>query len=471
MSQTSSGTPGEESAQGPQESPNTQDLTQAQPQQSLEQEAGQGEQQPAAPTVTDKPAAKQRPTDKGPSVIVRYGLMRRLGQFRHNLETAPRPETKVVMRTDRGVELGEIVADVCDETCYGCVGSDRLAEYLQAGGPDYPFWRDGKVLRLANPQDVIDQRHLESSAKEEAAFCRQQIRELELKMRLVTVEHLLGGERILFYFSAESRVDFRELVRRLAGQYRTRIEMRQVGARDEARLVGDYERCGLRCCCQQFIKDLKPVSMRMAKMQKATLDPSKISGRCGRLMCCLRFEDAAYEELRQKLPRKNTWVKTDHLIGRVVEAQILTQLVRLELPDRSRVLVANEEIRQRDLPPPSVEPEAEPPTKPQVQPQERPLQQEEVSEEAAVQASPPASTISPGEEDQKAKELPAEQAGKPKSRRRRRRRPKAKAGQGAAQQQPAAAQGAGKGDSAQSRQASSRKRKPRRRRGKTTRGS
>jgi len=174
-------------------------------------------------------------------------------------------------------------------------------------------------------------------------------------MRLVTVEHLLGGERIIFYFSSETRVDFRDLVRLLATQFRTRIEMRQVGARDEARLVADYERCGQRCCCQQFLKDLKPVSMRMAKTQKATLDPSKISGRCGRLMCCLRYEDVGYEELRKKLPRKNTWVQTAAgVVGKVVDGQIITQLVRLWLVDNTQIVVPNEEIQARDVPAPPI---------------------------------------------------------------------------------------------------------------------
>jgi len=275
--------------------------------------------------------------------------MRHLGQFGHNLEQAPPPGDKLVVRTDRGVELGEVVANVGKETSYGCVSEDDLEKYLQANGEDFPFKRGGKVLRRANPQDVIDHKHLQSSAKDEAAFCKKQISELGLEMKLISVEHLLGGERIIFNFSAENRVDFRELVRRLAREYRTRIEMRQVGARDEARLLADYERCGQRCCCQQFIKDLKPVSMRMAKVQKATLDPSKISGRCGRLMCCLRFEDETYEQLRSKLPKKNTWVKTNQLYGRVLETQILTQLVRVELPDHTNTVITNEEIVERDL--------------------------------------------------------------------------------------------------------------------------
>jgi hypothetical protein len=130
--------------------------------------------------------------------------------------------------------------------------------------------------------------------------------------------------------------------------------MRQVGARDEARLVADYERCGRRCCCREYLKFLKPVSMKMAKTQKATLDPSKISGRCGRLMCCLRYEDQTYEELLLRLPRRNAWVRTAAgLTGRVAEVQVLTQLVRLTLPDTRALVVANEEIVERDLPAPA----------------------------------------------------------------------------------------------------------------------
>ena len=419
-------------------------------------------------TAQTRPPARKKP---GPTVVARYGLMRQVGQFRHNLDDPARPGTQVVVRTERGVELGEVITDVGAKTCYGCVETQHLLDYLDANGPDYPFRRDGKLLRLANAQDVIDHRHLENSAREEGVFCRRQIRELDLGMKLVTVEHLLGGERIIFYFAAESRVDFRELVRGLAGQYRTRIEMRQVGARDEARLVGDYERCGLRCCCQQFIKDLKPVAMRMAKTQKATLDPSKISGRCGRLMCCLRFEDASYEELRKKLPRRNTWIRTERLVGRVVQTHILSQLVNLELPDRTSVVVANEEIRERDVPPSAEggppaapEPKAAPPPPP-----EPPARQAPPA--AVPQIAPPAPDIEAPEPEPTAAvggetTEPASSSRKPK--RRRRRRPQKKAGTPQGQTQPTTAPGApgGSQPAAQgdSKQAGPSKRRRRRRR-------
>ncbi|MDP6546019.1 MAG: regulatory iron-sulfur-containing complex subunit RicT, partial [Phycisphaerae bacterium] len=289
---------------------------------------------------------------KGPSVVIRYGLMGHIGQFRHNLQPPPARGINVVVRTDRGVELGEVVTVVSDEPDCPYITPKRLEEHIAANGPDYPFRRDGKVLRLANPQDLIDQRHLNSSAKDEQKFCAQELKEMKLDMKLVAVEHLLGGERIIFYFLAEHRVDFRELVHKLANQYHTRIEMRQVGARDEARLVGDYEHCGQECCCKQFLKGLQPVSMRMAKTQKATLDPSKISGRCGRLMCCLRYEDQCYRDLKKCLPHKNIWVKTRDQIGRVTGTQILTQLVQVQLPDGSRGLFANEDIIERNVDPP-----------------------------------------------------------------------------------------------------------------------
>lgn len=290
----------------------------------------------------------------GPAVIVRYGQMRHIGACRHNFKTPPRPRQKVVVRTDRGVELGEVVSCVCGGGCgFGTISSEELNTFVKDNGPEYPFHRDGKIMRLANSQDIIDDRHLRNSAAEERAFCRQLIKQMNLPMRIVTVDHLLGGERIIFYFTSEARVDFRDLVRELAGQYHTRIEMRQVGARDEARLVADYEKCGQQCCCQSYLKDLRPVSMRMAKTQKASLDPTKISGRCGRLMCCLRYEDAGYEELKKRLPRKNSWVRTAKQFGRVVDGQILTQLVMIELLDRTQVAVPNEEIVERNCTPPS----------------------------------------------------------------------------------------------------------------------
>ena len=165
-----------------------------------------------------------------------------------------------------------------------------------------------------------------------------------LQMELVDVEHLLGGERIIFYFLAEKRVDFRELVKDLAREFRTRIEMRQIGVRDEAKLLADYGDCGKPVCCNTHMYVMPPVSMRMAKLQKSTLDPSKISGRCGRLKCCLRFEQDVYEEFQAELPQPGARVVTAKGQGRVLAQEILARKVLVEFEDGRRLPVAMDEI-------------------------------------------------------------------------------------------------------------------------------
>ena len=366
------------------------------------------------PTDTsDPPTESPAKDEEREHVVARYGRMKHIGMFRHDLDPPPKMAETVVLRTDRGAELGKVLACV-GGSCSRCLDPRSLNSYVAACGSDYPFGRKGKVLRIATPQDFNDQQHLDRSASEEADFCRKQIDGLGMEMKIIDVEHLLGGERIVFFFTAEHRVDFRELVRKLAAEYHTRIEMRQVGARDEARLVADYERCGRRCCCQEFLKFLKPVSMRMAKTQKATLDPAKISGRCGRLMCCLRYEDAIYAELAASLPRKNMWIRTaEDVVAKVADVQVLTQLVRLILPDRTHAVVHNDEIIERDIPEPSPEEMAS---------RQRPL---EVARDRPMPISEPeapaAEATDRGEGVTAKADAPAKQAeGKPKRRKRRR---------------------------------------------------
>jgi cell fate regulator YaaT (PSP1 superfamily) len=166
-------------------------------------------------------------------------------------------------------------------------------------------------------------------------------------MALVDVEHLFGSERIVFYFLAEKRVDFRELVKDLAREFQTRIEMRQIGVRDEAKLLADYGDCGKPVCCNTHMTTMPPVSMRMAKLQKSTLDPSKISGRCGRLKCCLRFEQDVYEEFQKQLPSPGTRILTQKGQGRVLAQEILARKVLVEFEDGRRVIVAADEILTR----------------------------------------------------------------------------------------------------------------------------
>ena len=248
-------------------------------------------------------------------VVARYGAMRHIGLFRTEIQSLRRGE-QCILRTDRGVELGETV--------------ERAAE----ADPENGKATIGQVLRRATPRDLgrveeIEQTH----APQEYTFCLGKIREHELPMKLASVEHLFGGDKIIFYFLAEGRVDFRALVKDLAAQYRTRIEMRQIGVRDEARLLADVEHCGRPLCCKTFMKDLAPVTMRMAKAQKTTLDPAKISGRCGRLMCCLRFEDQTYAELREKLPKRGSRVETPQGTGTVAATEVLKQTAMVELED------------------------------------------------------------------------------------------------------------------------------------------
>ncbi len=272
------------------------------------------------------------------SIVVRFGAMKMVGEFPYNGDAKPGCGTQLVVRTHRGMELGQMLTSTCPNAgCSKSVTRKEMLEYIEnSGGRDYPFSTQGRILRVATVEDLNQQARIDARKHELLMGGRRRAAELKLKMKIVDAEEILGGDRITFYFASEDRVDFRELVSLLAADHRVRIDMRQVGARDEARLTADYERCGQHCCCKQFLKVLKPVSMRSAKTQKASLDPLKISGRCGRLMCCLRYEDQTYEDLRKRLPRKKSRVKTPDGWGIVVDTQILTQLVlvRLEKEDR-----------------------------------------------------------------------------------------------------------------------------------------
>ena len=197
------------------------------------------------------------------------------------------------------------------------------------------------MVRLATVDDLNEARHIEDSARREGEFFKELAQKNGLVMKLVEVEHLFGGDRIIFYFMSESRIDFRRLVRELGKEFNTRVELRQVGSRDEARLLGDYDTCGRELCCKNFLKVLQPVSMRMAKLQGTTLDPSKISGRCGRLKCCLRYEDVGYRELAKRLPKVDTLVLTEWGPGRVVDVMVLTQLVKVVLKESERTVAIN----------------------------------------------------------------------------------------------------------------------------------
>jgi cell fate regulator YaaT (PSP1 superfamily) len=166
-------------------------------------------------------------------------------------------------------------------------------------------------------------------------------------MQIVDVEYLFGGERLIFYFLAEGRVDFRELVKSMAREFHTRIELRQIGVRDEAKLLADYGDCGKPVCCNTHMVVMPPVSMRMAKLQKSTLDPTKISGRCGRLKCCLRFEQDVYEEFQKELPPVGSRVVTAKGRGKVLAHEILARRLLIEFEDGRRLPVGVDEVLTR----------------------------------------------------------------------------------------------------------------------------
>jgi cell fate regulator YaaT (PSP1 superfamily) len=218
-----------------------------------------------------------------PGYVVRYGAMRFLGVFAASAGAVYQRGAQVIARTDRGLEAGEVL---CEASAGVLAGLKDPCE--------------GQILREMGAEDSHELCLIREQARRELETCQQYVQKLGLVMDLVDVEHLFGGERVIVYYLAENRVDFRELVKMLAAEFQTRIEMRQIGVRDEAKLLADYGDCGVPVCCNTHLVQMPPVSMKMAKVQKATLDPTKISGRCGRLKCCLRYEFDLYE--RKELP-------------------------------------------------------------------------------------------------------------------------------------------------------------------------
>ncbi|NUN23056.1 MAG: hypothetical protein HUU09_06260 [Candidatus Jettenia caeni] len=259
-------------------------------------------------------------------LTIRYGVLKNTSDFFTNI-TSLKKGDQVIIRSNRGIEFGEVITKVSE------IADDTPIENL------------GEILRKATADDKEKQRKINNEMiPVEFKFCQKKIKEHNLLMKLASVEHLYGTKKIIFYYLANGRVDFRELVKDLAKEYQARIEMKQIGVRDEARLLADYEHCGRELCCRLFLKNLEPVTMKMAKNQKATLDPSKISGRCGRLMCCLRYEDKVYEDLKHSLPRKGSIVKTTEGIGEVVNCDVLQQQVTIELNNGNKICVSTRDI-------------------------------------------------------------------------------------------------------------------------------
>jgi cell fate regulator YaaT (PSP1 superfamily) len=255
--------------------------------------------------------------------------MRHLGEFDTSQDTYRRG-MRVVIRSNRGVETGEVL----------CEATERARQFLVEP-------TKGEILRPVSSDDLRELDRLRELEQKECETCVRFINQRKLQMELINVEHLLGGERIVFYFLSkppDKRVDFRELVRDLAREYQTRIEMRQIGIRDEAKLLADYGDCGKPVCCNTHMVAMPPVSMRMAKLQKSTLDPSKISGRCGRLKCCLRFEHHVYEELLKELPAVGSRILTRKGQGKVLAQEILARKLLVEFEDGRRIIVEADEV-------------------------------------------------------------------------------------------------------------------------------
>ena len=189
------------------------------------------------------------------------------------------------------------------------------------------------VLRLATVADLAHFEENKELEKEAFDIALERIKALELDMHLVDVEYMFDNRKIIFYFTADGRIDFRELVKELAAIFRTRIELRQIGVRDEARMIGGISICGRELCCSSFLKEFVPVSIKMAKAQNLSMNPSKISGACGRLLCCLQYEHHAYVEANKRVPRKGAAVLTPHGEGRVLANDLLREMVTVQLYD------------------------------------------------------------------------------------------------------------------------------------------
>ena len=221
--------------------------------------------------------------------------------------------TYVVVETARGIEFGECVIGVKE------ISENDIVAPLKS------------VLRIATEEDI--NKHFKNKDKEKDAFdiCLKKIQEHELTMKLIDVEYTFDNNKVIFYFTADGRVDFRELVKDLATIFKTRIELRQIGVRDEAKMLGGLGPCGRPMCCSTFLGDFASVSIKMAKEQNLSLNPTKISGICGRLMCCLNYEQSTYEDIRKRMPKVGSIVKTSEGTGEVFSNNTVKESVKVKL--------------------------------------------------------------------------------------------------------------------------------------------
>lgn len=218
---------------------------------------------------------------------------------------------KVIVETARGIEFGHVVVGM------KMVGEEEIVQPLK------------KVVRIATEKDIIHHQENIQNKEKALSICQEKIEKHGLKMKLIDVEYTFDNNKIIFYFTAEGRVDFRELVKDLAAIFKMRIELRQIGVRDEAKMLGGIGTCGKSLCCASWLGEFDPVSIKMAKVQNLSLNPTKISGTCGRLMCCLKYESDTYQKLRQGLPETGERVMTSEGLCRVIESSILYETVKV----------------------------------------------------------------------------------------------------------------------------------------------
>ena len=243
--------------------------------------------------------------------------LREAGQLMtYRAEDNIKPHDYVIVEADRGLDYGEVI-----EIIEGEAPKEDAKSSLK------------NIVRKVNPEDKKQIKENRQSAKDAMHLCSRKINEHKHSMKLVDVEYSFDKKKIIFYFTAEGRVDFRELVKDLAKVFKIRIEMRQIGVRDEARIFGGYGPCGQSLCCMRWLKNFEPVSMKMAKMQRLPLSSGKISGICGRLMCCLFYEYKTYRECCKGLPKEGQTIDTDRGKGKVISVNVLKRLVYVELED------------------------------------------------------------------------------------------------------------------------------------------
>ena len=233
---------------------------------------------------------------------------------------------QVVVQTTRGMELGKVVI------------APRQVLASEISEPLKP------VIRKAEAEDIESWKNLEAKEEEALIECGKMIARFELPMKLISAEYNLDNSRLTFYFSAEERVDFRKLVKELMGRFKTRVELRQVGPRDEAKLIGGFGRCGRPLCCASFLSEFDPISIKMAKEQDLPLNPMKISGVCGRLMCCLAYESEQYRDMKERMPKAGQRVSTPMGTASVVSSNPLKETVMVELESEATVELPLDDI-------------------------------------------------------------------------------------------------------------------------------